>query len=144
MTPAGNPAPSELITGWDHLEFWVGNARQFAHFLASGFGFDITAYAGPETGSHDRSSYVLESGAVRIVVTGVRGFHDSDYSLGHQHRDVDCNLAVSRLFVIRGHRRQLRVAHSRHFDRTIVFELSCFFAKQNSLPLSGARPPRAG
>src|SRR5947208_13194459 len=70
MTPAGAPVPTELITGWDHLEFWVGNARQFAHFLASGFGFDITAYAGPETGVHDRSSYVLESGAVRIVVTG--------------------------------------------------------------------------
>ena len=70
MTPAGAPAPTELITGWDHLEFWVGNARQFAHFLTSGFGFEITAYAGPETGVHDRSSYVLESGAVRIVVTG--------------------------------------------------------------------------
>src|SRR3954452_25391322 len=70
MTPAGNPIPTELITGWDHLRFWVGNARQFAHFLASGFGFDITAYAGPETGVHDRSSYVLESGAVRIAVTG--------------------------------------------------------------------------
>src|SRR5438876_523087 len=70
MTPAGAPVPTELITGWDHLEFWVGNARQFAHFLSSGFGFHIVAYAGPETGVHDRSSYLLESGAIRIAVTG--------------------------------------------------------------------------
>src|SRR3954471_6619954 len=61
---------AELFLGWDHLEFWVGNARQAAAFLASGFGFDIVAYAGPETGMADRASYVLDKGSVRFVVTG--------------------------------------------------------------------------
>ncbi|HUS60788.1 MAG TPA: hypothetical protein VMY34_01240, partial [Acidimicrobiales bacterium] len=49
------PAPS--LGGVDHLEWWVGNARAFTAFLASAFGFDIVAYAGPETGRRDRVSY---------------------------------------------------------------------------------------
>ena len=61
---------AELFLGWDHVELWVGNARQAAQFLASGFGFEIVAYAGPETGVGDRASYVLEQGGVRFVVTG--------------------------------------------------------------------------
>ncbi|HUQ38668.1 MAG TPA: 4-hydroxyphenylpyruvate dioxygenase [Acidimicrobiales bacterium] len=69
-TPAADVVPASLLTGWDHLEFWVGNARQAAGFLAAAFGFDITAYAGPETGVRDRCSYVLDQGAVRFVVTG--------------------------------------------------------------------------
>ncbi len=64
------PAPADLITGWDHLEFWVGNARHAAQFFASAFGFTVIAYAGPETGVADRASYVLAEGAVRFVVTG--------------------------------------------------------------------------
>ncbi len=62
--------PASLLAGWDHLEFWVGNARAFAQFMTSGFGFRVTAYAGPETGVADRASYVLEQGDVRFVVTG--------------------------------------------------------------------------
>src|SRR5213078_2258782 len=62
-------APPRL-GGIDHLEWWVGNARTFAGFLASAFGFEVTAYAGPETGLRDRVSYVLEQGAIRFVVTG--------------------------------------------------------------------------
>jgi 4-hydroxyphenylpyruvate dioxygenase len=57
------------LEGIDHLEWWVGNARAFAAFMASGFGFDIVAHAGPETGVPDRLSYVLEQGEVRFVVT---------------------------------------------------------------------------
>src|SRR5688572_8086915 len=63
-------APASYFLGWDHLELWVGNARQAAQFLSSAFGFAITAYAGPETGVADRASYVLEQGAIRFVVTG--------------------------------------------------------------------------
>jgi 4-hydroxyphenylpyruvate dioxygenase len=64
-------APAALFLGWDHLEWWVGNARQTAGFLAGCFGFTITAYAGPETGRADGTcSYVLEQGQVRFVVTG--------------------------------------------------------------------------
>src|SRR4029078_2539711 len=45
--------PASLFLGWDHLEWWVGNARQAAAFMASCFGFRIHAYAGPETGRDD-------------------------------------------------------------------------------------------
>jgi 4-hydroxyphenylpyruvate dioxygenase len=61
------------LLGIDHLEWWVGNARQCAGFLSAAFGFDIVAYAGPETGTADHVSYVLEQGGhhgVRFVVTG--------------------------------------------------------------------------
>jgi 4-hydroxyphenylpyruvate dioxygenase len=63
-------APASFLTGWDHIEFWVGNARAFSQFMASGFGFRVTAYAGPETGVADRVSYVLSQGDIRLVVTG--------------------------------------------------------------------------
>jgi 4-hydroxyphenylpyruvate dioxygenase len=63
-------APASLLTGWDHIEFWVGNARAFTQFMASGFGFEVVAYAGPETGVADRASYVLQQGDIRFVVTG--------------------------------------------------------------------------
>jgi 4-hydroxyphenylpyruvate dioxygenase len=63
--------PASLFLGWDHLEWWVGNARQSAGFLAGCFGFRITAYAGPETGRRDGTcSYVVEQGDVRFVLTG--------------------------------------------------------------------------
>jgi 4-hydroxyphenylpyruvate dioxygenase len=65
------------IEGWDHLELYVGNAKQAAYFYEHGFGFHRTAYAGPETGVRDRASYVLEQGDIRLVVTsGLR--EDSD------------------------------------------------------------------
>ena len=46
------------IKGWDHLELYVGNAKQSAYFYEHAFGFTQTAYAGPETGLRDRASYV--------------------------------------------------------------------------------------
>jgi 4-hydroxyphenylpyruvate dioxygenase len=55
--------------GFDHVEWWVGNARHTAAFFVNGFGFDVVAYAGPETGSGDSVSYVLAQGDVRFVVT---------------------------------------------------------------------------
>jgi 4-hydroxyphenylpyruvate dioxygenase len=57
------------LDGWDHVELWVGNAKQAAYFYEDGFGFHRTAYAGPETGVRDRASYVLEQGDVRLVLT---------------------------------------------------------------------------
>src|ERR1700693_2080981 len=66
-------APARYFEGWDHIEFWVGNARAFAGFLASSFGFDITGHAGPETGVADRVSYVLRQGSICLVVTGALG-----------------------------------------------------------------------
>ena len=46
------------LEGWDHVELWVGNARQASHFFASGLGFEAVAYAGPETGATDPRSCV--------------------------------------------------------------------------------------
>jgi 4-hydroxyphenylpyruvate dioxygenase len=57
------------LGGIDHIEFWVGNARATAAFFASCYGFEIVAYAGPETGVADRVSYVLAQGDIRFVVT---------------------------------------------------------------------------
>jgi 4-hydroxyphenylpyruvate dioxygenase len=57
------------LLGWDHVELWVGNAKQAAYFYEHAMGFARTAYAGPETGVRDRASYVLEQGDARFVVT---------------------------------------------------------------------------
>src|SRR3954452_20747023 len=59
------------LEGWDHLELWVGNAKQAAYFYEHAFGFTRTAYAGPETGVRGRASYVLEQGDIRLVLTSV-------------------------------------------------------------------------
>ena len=72
----GRMSPHDFmpIDGWDHLEIWVGNAKQSAYFYESAYGFTRTAYAGPETGVRDRASYVLEQGDIRFVLTsGLRG-----------------------------------------------------------------------
>src|ERR1700692_190188 len=55
--------------GTDHVELWVGNARQPPYPYRKAFGFDVVAYAGPETGIRDRAIYVLEQGKVRLVLT---------------------------------------------------------------------------
>lgn len=57
------------IHGTDHVEFFVGNAKQAAYFYRAAFGFSLTAYKGPETGTRDQVSYVLEQGKVRFVLT---------------------------------------------------------------------------
>ncbi len=57
------------INGTDYVEFYVGNAKQSAHFYQSAFGFQLVAYRGPETGTRDRVSYVLQQNKVRFVLT---------------------------------------------------------------------------
>jgi 4-hydroxyphenylpyruvate dioxygenase len=57
------------LKGTDHVEFYVGNARQAAYFYRVAFGMSLVAYAGPETGHRDRASYVLQQGKVRFVLT---------------------------------------------------------------------------
>ena len=54
---------------FDHLEFYVGNAKQAAHFYTTAFGFTPVAYAGPETGLADRASYVLRQHDLTFVIT---------------------------------------------------------------------------
>ena len=57
------------LKGTDYVEFYVGNARQAAHFYRAAMGMSLVAYAGPETGQRDRASYVLQQGKVRFVLT---------------------------------------------------------------------------
>lgn len=57
------------INGTDYIEFYVGNAKQAAHYYKTAFGFQSLAYAGPETGVRDRASYVLQQGKIRLILT---------------------------------------------------------------------------
>ncbi|WP_374948687.1 4-hydroxyphenylpyruvate dioxygenase [Mucilaginibacter sp.] len=57
------------LNGTDYVEFYVGNAKQAAHYYKTAFGFQDLAYSGPETGVRDRASYVLQQGKIRIVLT---------------------------------------------------------------------------
>lgn len=57
------------INGTDYVEFYVGNAKQAAHFYQTAFGFQPVAYAGLETGLKDRCSYVLQQDKIRFVLT---------------------------------------------------------------------------
>ncbi len=57
------------IKGFDHLEFYVGNAKQAAHFYDKVFGFTPLARLGLQTGVRDRASYVLGQGKIRFVLT---------------------------------------------------------------------------
>lgn len=61
--------PDVKLLGVDHVEFYVGNAKQAAYFYRTAFGFSLTGYAGPETGVRDRASYLLEQGSIRFILT---------------------------------------------------------------------------
>jgi 4-hydroxyphenylpyruvate dioxygenase len=68
--PATNPTTDTFpINGTDHLEFYVGNAKQSALYYQAALGFRWVAYAGPETGVRDKVSYVLQQEKIRIVLT---------------------------------------------------------------------------
>jgi 4-hydroxyphenylpyruvate dioxygenase len=57
------------LEGTDYVEFYVGNAKQAAHFYKTAFGFQSIAYAGPETGMRDKASYVLRQNKLTFVLT---------------------------------------------------------------------------
>ncbi|HEY9643968.1 MAG TPA: 4-hydroxyphenylpyruvate dioxygenase [Coleofasciculaceae cyanobacterium] len=70
------------IQKFDHLELYVGNARQAARFYAKCFGFTHTAYQGLETGSRAIASYLMEQGDIRLVLsTGLSPDHASATSV---------------------------------------------------------------
>lgn len=70
------------IFGIDHLHLWVGNARQAAFYYQKAFGFDLVAYAGPETGVRDRASYVVQQDKIRLVLT--TGLSPDHPAVAHQ------------------------------------------------------------
>ena len=66
---AQEPTDFLPIHGTDFIEFYVGNAKQAAYFYRAAFGFTLKAYRGPETGTRDRASYLLEQGKIRFLLT---------------------------------------------------------------------------
>ncbi|WP_394353216.1 4-hydroxyphenylpyruvate dioxygenase [Flammeovirga aprica] len=75
------------INGTDHIEFYVGNAKQAAYFYQAAFGFELLAYSGPETGVRDRSSYVLQQGKLRFVFTTSLSSNSEISDHVHKHGD---------------------------------------------------------
>ncbi len=57
------------LNGTDYVEFYVGNAKQAAYYYRAAFGMRLAAYRGPETGTRDRVSYVVEQNKIRFVLT---------------------------------------------------------------------------
>src|SRR5215213_4693203 len=57
------------INGTDFVEFYVGNAKQASQYYRSAFGFQLVGYRGPETGTRDRATYLLQQNKVRLLLT---------------------------------------------------------------------------
>src|SRR5580765_7110763 len=57
------------LQGTDYVEFYVGNAKQSAHFYKTAFGFQSLAYSGPETGVKERASYAIRQNKLTFVLT---------------------------------------------------------------------------
>ncbi len=75
------------LKGLDHVEFWVGNARQAAAYFRALWGFTPIAYAGLETGVRDRASYVMAQHDIRLVLTGALSPEGEIAEHVHRHGD---------------------------------------------------------
>jgi len=82
------------LEGTDYVEFYVGNAKQAAHFYKTAFGFQSLAYAGPETGVKDKVSYVLRQNKLTFVFTTPLRPDDAIALHIHHHGDGVKNLAL--------------------------------------------------
>ncbi|MFM8371900.1 MAG: VOC family protein, partial [Bacteroidota bacterium] len=76
------------LLGTDYVEFYVGNAKQAAHFYKTAFGFQSLAYAGLETGMRDRASWVLQQGKIRLVLTTPYHSNSDITSFNTRHGDA--------------------------------------------------------
>lgn len=83
------------INGIDHVEFYVGNAKQAAHYYRTGFGFELSAYSGLETGNRDRASYVMEQGKIRLVLSTALGPDHPIARHVHLHGDGAAVIALA-------------------------------------------------
>lgn len=69
IQPKDTPVDFLPLEGTDYVEFYVGNAKQAAHYYMSAFGFQALAYSGPETGVKDRASYAVRQHKLTFVLT---------------------------------------------------------------------------
>ena len=87
VTPPVRADDQMPLHGIDHVELWVGNAKQAAYLFTRAYGFTEVAYQGLETGTRDRVSHVLQQGRVRLVLSGAL---QSDHEIAaHQHKHGD-------------------------------------------------------
>jgi 4-hydroxyphenylpyruvate dioxygenase len=84
------------IEGIDYVELYVGNAKQASYFYQNGFGFAPVAFAGPETGVKDKTSYLMQQGDIRLLLTsGLNPDHPiSRFVLTHGDGVADIALRV--------------------------------------------------
>src|SRR5437868_12169617 len=82
------------IHGTDHVEFYVGNAKQAAYFYRAAMGFSIVGYRGPETGTRDRVSYLLQQNKIRLIVTSALGPEGETAQHVHKHGDGVRDIAL--------------------------------------------------
>jgi 4-hydroxyphenylpyruvate dioxygenase len=75
------------LLGTDYVEFYVGNAKQAAHFYISAFGFSPLAYAGPETGQKHIASYAVRQNKLTIVLT--TSLHPDNEIADHVYKHGD-------------------------------------------------------
>ena len=75
------------LSGTDYVEFYVGNAKQAAHYYMSAFGFQALAYAGPETGIKDRVSYAVRQHKLTFVLTSALRPEGEIAEHVHRHGD---------------------------------------------------------
>lgn len=106
------------ITGTDYIELYVGNARQSAYYYRAALGMTLVAWAGPETGLRDRSSYVLQQGAIRFVLTSPLrpsgGIADHIHLHGDGVRDIALTVDDVKLAWREATRRGARSVHQCH------------------------------
>src|SRR2546429_8804776 len=77
------------LEGTDHIEFYVGNAKQAAHFYQRALGFQPLAYSGPETGVRERASYVVRQNKITFVLTTPIRAKDAIAAHILEHGDVE-------------------------------------------------------
>lgn len=90
----GNGVDFLPLKNWDHIEFYVGNAKQSAMYYQYAMGFKLTAYSGLETGNREHASYLLEQGKIRFLLT--TPYHDKGFMADHirQHGDGVRDIAL--------------------------------------------------
>ena len=84
------------LNGTDYIELYVGNAKQAAHYYKTAFGFQALAYAGPETGVRDRTSYVLVQNKMKLVLTSPL---NSNHPIAEHHKKHGDGVKVLALWV---------------------------------------------
>ncbi|HNP24486.1 MAG TPA: 4-hydroxyphenylpyruvate dioxygenase [Panacibacter sp.] len=87
LKPAALQADFLPLEGTDYIEFYVGNAKQAAHFYKTAFGFKSLAYAGPETGIKDRASYAVRQNKLTFVFT--TSLHGGNSIADHVYKHGD-------------------------------------------------------